>query len=323
MAGEADPGPVTTSKASAASCTVSEVGWVAAERDGTCPYLVQVVPHAKSLDVARDLPAGAMTQMYRRAFHGFAAQLTAAQTAGLRHNPNVVAVTPDVVITAADTQVGAPWGLDRIDSRTLPLSGMYDHNPNGGAGVRAYVIDTGIRATHKDFGGRVLAGVNYAPDGNGTTDCNGHGTHVAGTIGGASYGVAKAVTLVPVRVLDCAGSGYSSWAIAALDWVIADHIAGQPAVANLSLGGAWSAAFNTAVANAVADGVVVAVSAGNSNIDACTQSPASTPEALTVGATDRWDVRASWSNYGPCSTSLPLVSGCCRLGSRRIRTAQR
>ncbi len=235
--------------------------------------------------------------------HGFAAWLNAGQLSALLHNPNVKSVVPDVILTTTDSQVGPPWGLDRIDSRTLPLSGTYEYVPNGGAGVTAYVIDSGIRATHDEFRGRVRSGANLVPDridATDTDDCHGHGTHVAGTIGGATYGVAKAVTLVPIRAIDCAGSGWSSWTIAALNWMIEDHASGEPAVANLSIGGAFSSALNAAIANAVADGVVVVVAAGNSTEDACLTSPASAPQALTVGATDKTDSRAGFSNFGSC-----------------------
>ncbi len=300
--------PATNATSSAAAtrpavpepCRSNAARSVGTGTEEVCPYLVEVASGTLTRTVTRGLPTAAITHTYRAALHGFAAWLTSDQAATLRRDHDVASVTRDMVVTAADTEPNAPWGLDRIDSRSLPLSSTYEYVPNGGAGVRAYVLDTGIRATHHDFGGRVKTGVNFVPDDNGTNDCHGHGTHVAGTIGGATYGVAKAVTLVPVRVLDCTASGAVSGIIAALDWVIADHASGQPAVVNMSLIGGFDAVFNTVVANTVADGVVVVVAAGNGSSDACAGSPASAPDALTVGATDLSDHRASFSNYGSC-----------------------
>ena len=266
----------------------------------SCAYVVRLKPGASEKRAIRRLPTTAVSTRFGPAAHGFAAHLTDDQVADLRADPMVVSVTPDWVMTIADTQASPPWGLDRIDQQTLPLSGSYDYEASAGAGVTAYVVDTGIRATHEDFGGRVASGVNLAPDGSGTDDCHGHGTHVAGTVGGASYGVAKAVTLVPVRVLDCGGSAPMSTIVAGLDWIIADHAAGGPAVANLSIGGPPDVMLNDAIASTVADGVVVVVAAGNSNADACGSSPAGAPEAITVAATNSSDARAGFSNNGPC-----------------------
>jgi subtilisin family serine protease len=195
------------------------------------------------------------------------------------------------------TQYGADWGLDRMDQRTLPLSGSYAYQRDG-TGVTAYIIDTGINFSHDEFGGRASAGVDEVTVGGGAADCNGHGTHVAGTVGGATYGVAKKVRLVAVRVLDCQGSGYSSWAIAGVDWVTEHRV--LPAVANLSLGGSFSQAFNDAIERSIAAGVVYAIAAGNSAADACATSPGSAPNAITVGATDNTDAFASFSNFGAC-----------------------
>jgi subtilisin family serine protease len=180
-----------------------------------------------------------------------------------------------------------------------PLNTTYVYT-NTGAGVKAYVIDTGIRYTHVDFGGRAIVGYDAIIPGGPAGDCNGHGTHVSGTIGGATYGVAKSVTLVSVRVLSCAGTGLTSWVIAGVDWVTADHQPGQPAVANMSLGGGLSTALDTAVRNSIGDGVSYGVAGGNDNADACGSSPADVTEAMTIGATDATDTRASFSNFGSC-----------------------
>jgi hypothetical protein len=206
-------------------------------------------------------------------------------------------VTPATALTPeAPTSL---WGLDRIDQRALPLNNQFGRAYTG-SGVTAYIIDTGVLSTHTEFGGRVLSGFSSVSDANGTEDCNGHGTHVAGTVGGSNYGVAPGVAIVPVRVLDCSGSGSTSGVIAGIDWVIAHHIAGTPAVANMSLGGRRSSAIDIAVQSAVADGVVFVVAAGNSTADACQTSPAGEPLAITVGATTSADARSSFSNYGSC-----------------------
>jgi subtilisin family serine protease len=206
-------------------------------------------------------------------------------------------VTPATALTPeAPTSL---WGLDRIDQRALPLNNQFGRAYTG-SGVTAYIIDTGVLSTHTEFGGRVLSGFSSVSDANGTEDCNGHGTHVAGTVGGSNYGVAPGVAIVPVRVLDCSGSGSTSGVIAGIDWVIAHHIAGTPAVANMSLGGRRSSAIDIAVQSAVADGVVFVVAAGNSTANACQTSPAGEPLAITVGATTSADARSSFSNYGSC-----------------------
>jgi subtilisin family serine protease len=217
----------------------------------------------------------------------------------LRADPRVAFVTPDGIATINATQSNATWGLDRIDQRKLPLNGTYRYS-NTGSGVTAYVIDTGIRITHVEFGGRARSGWDFSDDDPDASDCHGHGTHVAGTIGGSTYGVAKDVSLVAVRVLSCSGSGSWSDIIAGIDWVTADHEAGEPAVANMSLGGSGNSAVDLAVRNSIADGVVYAVAAGNSNANACQFSPARVTEAMTVGASTSADAKASFSNWGSC-----------------------
>jgi subtilisin family serine protease len=237
--------------------------------------------------------------VYRSALKGYSARIPADQVASLRSNPNVAYVVRDTKVSIDTTQSNATWGLDRIDQTNLPLNGTYTYN-NTGAGVKAYIIDTGILYSHQDFGGRAVPGFDAIIPGGPASDCNGHGTHVSGTVGGTTYGVAKGVTLVGVRVLSCAGTGLTSWVIAGVDWVTQNHQAGQPAVANMSLGGGVNAALDQAVANSIADGVSYGVAAGNDSVDACTSSPADVPTAMTVGATDATDTRASFSNFGPC-----------------------
>lgn len=241
---------------------------------------------------------------YTSAIKGFAAQLPEAAVNALRNNPNVQYVEQDQTVNLRETVTSPPasqslatWGLDRIDQRTLPLNSSYRYEYTG-AGVYAFIIDTGIRSTHAEFAGRMAAGYDAINDGLGTEDCDGHGTHVAGTVGGSTHGVAKGVALVPVRVLNCAGSGTWAGVIAGVDWVAGSSL--RPAVANMSLGGGQSTSVNTAVANAVLAGVTMVVAAGNDNRNACNFSPASTPSAITVGATTNTDSRASYSNFGSC-----------------------
>jgi subtilisin family serine protease len=244
-----------------------------------------------------DQLGGTLGFTYETALKGFSASLPPQAVEALGANPNVAYVEPDLEVTIVDTQSGATWGLDRVDQRALPLDGDYSY-ATGAAGIHVYVIDTGIRTDHSDFGGRASGDFTAINDGWGAEDCHWHGTHVAGTVGGSTWGVAKGVSLHAVRVLSCSGSGSISGVVAGVDWVAANHI--SPAVANMSLGGGYSVSLNQAVANTVAAGVTFAVAAGNESTDACVRSPASEPSALTVGATDASDVRASFSNYGSC-----------------------
>lgn len=226
-------------------------------------------------------------------------RLTAAEAARLALDPAVAYVEPDQPVRVAGTETDAPWGLDRLDQSELPLDSSFTAHQSG-TGVTVYVIDTGINAAHGDLGGRVTTGRSWVDDGGGTADCHGHGTHVAGIVGGQLLGVAKQVTLVPVRVLDCYGNGSAFDTAEALDWVAARHSAGTPAVVNLSLSGPYSRVENEAVQRLIADGVTVVGAAGNDGQDACGFSPASVRRALTVAASDRGDARAEFSNYGPC-----------------------
>ncbi|MFC7732670.1 S8 family peptidase [Actinomadura keratinilytica] len=233
---------------------------------------------------------------FGKVLNGFSAKLTDDQLSKLRTTPGVASIEQDAVITVDATQNNPPsWGLDRIDQTNLPLSRSYTYNSTG-AGVNAYIIDTGIYTAHSDFGGRA-ANVYDALGGNGQ-DCNGHGTHVAGTVGGAAYGVAKAVNLRGVRVLNCSGSGTTSGVIAGMNWVASNHV--KPAVANMSLGGGYSSSLNTAANNLASSGVFLAVAAGNETTNACNRSPASAANATTVAASTSTDARASYSNYGSC-----------------------
>ncbi|WEV28946.1 S8 family peptidase [Streptomyces sp. 71268] len=256
---------------------------------------------AKSLTRAK----GLSTQyVYSKVFNGFAAKLTAGQLSALRANPAVQAIEENQKATVSGTQNGATWGLDRIDQRNRPLDSTYTWNRDG-AGVTAYIIDTGLDSRHADFGGRAQNVYNSV--GGSGEDCHGHGTHVGGTVGGNSYGVAKGVALRGVKVLGCDGSGSFAGIIAGFDWVRAN--AAKPAVANASLGGGYSAAVNTAAANLANSGVHLSVAAGNDNRDACNYSPASAASVLTVAASDSSDRKASFSNYGRCvETYAPGVS---------------
>ena len=253
------------------------------------PYVAEGVAAAYGARVGR---------VYQHALNGFSARMTEEQALRLSEDPRVAFVEEDGVVTATTVQTPATWGLDRIDQRDRPLDGQYTYTPNG-KGVNVYVIDTGIRVTHTQFGGRASVGVDVLRDGQNGLDCNGHGTHVAGTVGGSTYGVAKAVKLIAVRVLDCAGNGTDSTALAGVDWVTA-HAVG-PAVANMSLGGGASSALDAAVNNSIDSGITYAVAAGNDyGVDACTESPGRVDAALTVGSTTSTDAKSDFSNIGRC-----------------------
>ncbi|WP_444852152.1 S8 family peptidase [Streptomyces sp. NPDC000229] len=239
---------------------------------------------------------------YRSVLDGFSATMSKAEATALAADPRVAYVEQNQTVRLNATQPNATWGLDRIDQRNLPLSTTYTYDTTA-SNVNAYIIDTGIRTSHSEFGGRAVVGTDTVGGGQNGQDCQGHGTHVAGTVGGKTYGVAKAAKLVAVRVLDCNGSGTIAGVIAGVDWVTANAV--KPAVANMSLGGGANTSLDNAVKRSIASGISYAVAAGNGNIlglpeNACNTSPARVPEAITVGATDNADRRASFSNYGTC-----------------------
>ncbi|MDQ7905308.1 S8 family peptidase [Phytohabitans sp. ZYX-F-186] len=241
---------------------------------------------------------GAVSHTYSRSIRGFAARMSEAQAKKLATSADVAYVEQNRKVSKSDTQVNPPsWGLDRLDQIFAPLNKRFVY-PNTASNVHAYVIDSGIRITHQEFGGRASYGYDFVDGDAVASDCDGHGTHVAGTIGGTNYGVAKGVQLVAVRVLDCVGSGTLAGVLGGVDWVTANAV--KPAVANMSLGGSPSSALDAAVEASINSGVSYAVAAGNEDMDACGGSPARTPNAITVGATDEVDFRASFSNYGSC-----------------------
>ena len=239
---------------------------------------------------------------YASAIKGFAGRMSPEAAAELARDSRVKYVEQDQVMRANVTQSGATWGIDRIDQRALPLSTTYTYGATG-AGVTAYIIDTGILFEHSEFGGRASTGFDAVTAGGTAADCNGHGTHVSGTVGGATYGVAKDVQLVAVRVLDCSGSGSTSGVVAGVDWVTSHHSA--DAVANMSLGGGASTALDNAVSNSISSGVTYGIAAGNGFYglfaqNACNTSPARVPAAITVSATNNTDTKPSWANVGTC-----------------------
>jgi subtilisin family serine protease len=284
--------------------------------DASGDVTAQVIPdeYIVVLDSSVRDVAGAAAQsgavvlaQWEHALKGFAVRANAGQLRALRADPRVVLVEPNARVSKLVTQTPTPsWGLDRIDQANLPLDNAFTY-ANTGTGVHAYIIDTGIRSTHIEFTGRIGNGFSSVNDGNGTNDCDGHGTHVSGTVGGSTYGVAKGVTLHPVRVLDCTGSGTWTGVISGINWVAANRI--LPAVANMSLGGSFLSSINTATTNLVAAGVFTAVASGNSATDACTTSPASTPNATTVNSSTASDARSSFSNYGTCTDIFAPGSG--------------
>ncbi|WP_127360664.1 S8 family peptidase [Actinacidiphila soli] len=239
---------------------------------------------------------GTVKKTFRTALNGYSAKLTATEAKRLAADPSVAYVEQDQVVHADATQSSAPWGLDRIDQASLPLSGTYTYPNTAGSGVTVYVIDTGVRITHTQISGRASYGYDFVDNDSTAQDGNGHGTHVATTIAGSTYGVAKSAKIVAVRVLDNNGSGTTTGVVAGIDWVTSNHT--SPAVANMSLGGGASTSLDNAVAKSISSGVTYAVAAGNSSANASGYSPARVATAITVGATTSADAKASYSNYG-------------------------
>ncbi|MFJ5985083.1 S8 family peptidase [Lentzea sp. NPDC092896] len=264
-------------------------------------YIVSLKADTASRAAAPGLASkygGQVGQVWQHALNGFSVKMTAKQAAKLAADPKVAYVQQDAEVHLLDVQQNPPsWGQDRVDQRDLPLSNSYQYDTTA-SNVTAYVIDTGVRTTHSTFGGRATWGTNTSGDGN-NTDCNGHGTHVGGTIAGAEYGLAKAAKVVAVKVLNCSGSGTTAGVVGGIDWVTANHV--KPAVANMSLGGGADATLDAAVRRSIAAGVTYAIASGNSNTDACSTSPARVTEAITVNASTNTDARASFSNYGSCT----------------------
>jgi subtilisin family serine protease len=262
-------------------------------------YIVVLRSDVEDVPAAAAASGAAVLARWDKALKGYAVRANAGQLRALRADPRVAFVEPNARVSKIATQSPTPsWGLDRIDQRNLPLNNSYTY-ANTGTGVHAYIIDTGIRPTHTEFTGRIGNGFTSINDGNGTNDCDGHGTHVSGTVGGTVHGVAKGVTLHPVRVLDCTGSGTWTGVINGINWVAANRQ--LPAVANMSLGGSFNSAVNTATDGLIAAGVFTAVASGNSSANACNYSPASTANAMTVNSTTNTDARSSFSNFGTCT----------------------
>ena len=292
----ADPNKFRAASAGNASNAVPD-SYIVVFKDGSSDAVSASSVAATSKSLAATHKAK-ITHNYTSVLRGFAATMSEKEARKLAADSRVAFVEQNTKVTISAEQTNPPnWGLDRSDQARLPLDRKYTYASKA-ENVNAYIIDTGINTGHRDFGGRASVGTDTVRDGRNGVDCNGHGTHVAGTVGGEAHGLAKGVKLFAVRVLDCQGSGTNAGVIGGVDWVTKN--ARKPAVANMSLGGGASSALDRAVKRSISAGVVYALAAGNENADACNSSPARTPEAITVGATARSDARASFSNFGRC-----------------------
>ncbi len=266
-------------------------------------YIVQIQP-GTDIEVRKAIASMGETPLDELDYvlDGFTLSLTALEAEQLALNPAVISVAPDEAMSLFDIDTPTKsWGLDRLDQQDTNFDQSFTYPSSAGAGVRIYIADTGVQANHPDLAGRVLPGFDTFGQGLSATDCHGHGTHVSGTAAGTQFGVAKQALIVPVRVLGCSGSGSYSGLITALDWIVANHPAGTPGIVSMSLGGPKSLAVNAALERVTAAGILTVVAAGNSNADACQVSPASTTNAITVGASTNTDARASFSNWGECT----------------------
>ncbi|MGW5974554.1 S8 family peptidase [Streptomyces sp. NPDC055186] len=300
VAAAALTGGLFTALPASAAEPVGTIAYADAPNTVEDSYIVTLKPtteagSAKGKGVAKKYGAE-VEHTFREAVNGYTVEATEAEAAKLAADPSVALVEQNRTVTTQATQTNPPsWGLDRIDQTALPLNSSYTYPDSAGQGVTAYIIDTGVRISHSDFGGRARNGYDAVDNDNVAQDGNGHGTHVAGTVAGSAYGVAKKASIVGVRVLDNNGSGTTAGVIKGVDWVAANAV--LPAVANMSLGGGASTTLDNAVRNAISAGVTFAVAAGNESTTA-TGSPARVAEAITVGATTSTDARASYSNYG-------------------------
>jgi subtilisin family serine protease len=285
----------------------------------TSAFIVELAPGETALDVSSEVAEDLNTDIqidetFDTLLDGFSAELTPSEVEALQASPDVLAVYPDLPVSANATQANAPWNLSRLDQDTAPADTSYTYPDSAGSGARVYVVDTGVSANPAQFGSRLLPGFTAVSDSNGTADCNGHGTHVAGTVASATYGVAKQASIVPVRVFGCTGSALTASVLAGLDWIAANHPAGTPGIVNLSLGSADPVTTTTdpltTAVNTMSDrGFVMVVAAGNSNANACTYSPARAAKALTVAATTSTDARSGFSNFGACVDLFAPGSG--------------
>ncbi len=291
-------GGVLAAPATAAEGAIRDSGTSSVVADSYVVVLKSMAGVPTAAETLTDKYGGEVGHTYSHALGGFEVEIDETAAKQLAADPAVSYVQKNGIFSISATQSNPPWGLDRIDQRALPLSSSYTYDTTA-SNVHAYIIDTGIRTTHQQFGGRAVSGTDAVDNDSNSNDCNGHGTHVAGTVGGSTYGVAKAVQLVGVRVLDCAGDGTTAGVVAGIDWVTANAI--KPAVANMSLGGPVDSVLDAAVNRSIASGITYVLASGNETANACNSSPARVANAITVNATTRTDAKASFSNFGSCT----------------------